>query len=444
MREQLAQRPMLALLFGMICGSGLAFGNWPWIAFPFLCLLVWRWKFLGFGVAGFLIGFLLMPAVPELERERRGVSGNLLVSTVPEYGQEARLAWGEYEGKRYRLILPDLGGIHRGDRGSFSGEIRALSEVAGYSRGSVGVIKVERFELEDEGFFLWRWGDQIAASFRESSTEGLSARSAAIVRGVCFNQTDGLDQDDWAAYRRFGVIHLLSASGFHVVVVAGMLLGLFSLFPMPRLVQIGLVLGVLCLFAAAAGFRPPILRAVLMAGIALPAYALRREADSVSAVSLAGVVNLILDPTVMVDLGFQLSMLTTFGLVWVITPQRWDGWNWGARLVAPTIIATCASYPLLGSVFGVVSWVGIIGNIVAAPLVGLLVVFSLLAWAVESLVPPVGSTLWMGIDGLASVVNRIVEIGGSTPGPEFVLPAYSVAGVVGLYGLILAIGGWKK
>jgi hypothetical protein len=81
---------------------------------------------------------------------------------------------------------------------------------------------------------------------------------------------------------------------------------------------------------------------------------------------------------------------------------------------------------------------------VAAPLVGLLVVFSLAAWIVEVLVPPVGSTLWMGIDGLASVVNRIVEIGGSTPGAELVLPAYSVSGVVGLYGVILAFGGWKK
>lgn len=334
-----------------------------------------------------------MPPIPELERERREVAGNLVVSTVPEYGQDARLAWGEFDGKRYRLILPNAGGIHRGDRGSFSGEIRALSEVAGYSRGSVGVIEVERFVLEDEGFVLWRWGDQIAASFRESASGGLSERSAAIVRGVCFNQTDGLDQDDWAAYRRFGVIHLLSASGFHVVVVAGMLMGLFSLFPMPRMVQIGLVLGILCLFAAAAGFRPPILRAVLMAGIALPAYAFRREADGVSAVALAGVVNLVLDPTVLVDLGFQLSMLTTFGLVWAITPQRWDGWKWGVRLVAPTLIATCASYPLLGSVFGVVSWVGIIGNVVAAPLVGLLVILSLLVWIVEILVPPIGSTL---------------------------------------------------
>lgn len=444
MREQLAQRPVLALLFGMICGGGLVFGNWPWIAFPLLCLLVWRWKFLGFGVAGFLIGFLLMPPIPELERERREVAGKLVVSTVPEYGQESRLAWGEYNGKRYRLILPDVGGIHRGDRGSFSGEVRALSEVAGYSRGSVGVIEVERFKLEVEGFFLWRWGDQVAASFRESSSEGLSERSAAIVRGVCFNQTDGLDQDDWAAFRRFGVIHLLSASGFHVVVVAGMLMGLFSLFPMPRMVQIGLVLGILCLFAAAAGFRPPILRAVLMAGIALPAYAFRREADGVSAVALAGVVNLVLDPTVLVDLGFQLSMLTTFGLVWAITPQRWDGWNWGVRLVAPTMIATCASYPLLGSVFGVVSWVGIIGNVLAAPLVGLLVVFSLMVWIIEILVPPVGSTLWMVIDGLASVVNRIVDVGGSFQGAEIVVPAYSAAGVVGLYGLIIVIGGWKK
>lgn len=440
MREQFAHRPLLAFFFGIVCGCGFTFGFWPFVVFPSVVLGVWRLKFAVFAFVGLGCGLALMPPMPEIVLEKSEIRGEILIETVPEFGKDARLAFARFESQRYRVVLPDGADVSLGDRLWVVGEIRAPSEVAGYARGSVGVIRVSEWRLVRPGFVAWKWADRVAQSFKVVIDGGLSDRAGAIVRGVCFNQTDGLDQDDWRAYRQFGVIHLLSASGFHVAVVAALLLGVISLLPIPRMVQIGIVLAFLGIFAMAAGFRPPIVRAVVMAALALPAYHFFREADSISALSLAGSVYLLFDPSVIADLGFHLSMVTTFALVWWISPDRWGHWGWGQRLVIPTLVATLASFPILGLVFGVVSITGVIGNIVVAPLVGLLVILSLITWIFAIMVPPLGSVGFFVVENLSGVVDQLVQIGAEIPGGQVVVPGYGLVTVLALYGLLFYFG----
>lgn len=430
------------MLLGLICGLSLTFGDWPLVAIPFLLLTVRDLRFSVFVLLAFGVGFLMRPLEPSVFFESRDFGGLATVMSVPDHYDSGSSAQIEIQGERYRLSYSGLPTMTRGDTVTVHGVLGPLSEASGYGSGARGVLRAETVEIVREGPIWWHWGSSIALSFRETVQGGLSERSAALVRGVCFNQTDGLASDDWESFRKFGVVHILSASGFHVVVVAGMLLGLFSLLPIPRIWQLVLVLMFLSLFAIAAGFKPPILRSVLMSAVVLPAYAFRREGDGISAVSLAGVVGLLSNPAVLFDLGFQLSMVTTLGLVMVITPRRWENWNWFQRIALPPLIASLASFPLVGFVFGEFSAIGVIGNILVSPLVAALVLGSLIAWICSVMVPPVGDILWLPIDGLAGVIQRTVELGAGLPGSLVVVPAYSSVGVTCLYGLFLIV--WRR
>ncbi len=442
MREQLLHRPLVALLLGFVCGLSITFGYWPLIAVPLLVVVVRDVRFGLFVFGAFGLGFLMKPPEPSGFFESRQFGGMGTIVSVPDHYATGSSAQIEIQRVRYRLMFEELPGLTRGDTVDVLGVLGPLSEASGYGAGSQGVLRAERLELVREGPFWWHWGAEVASSFRESVDSGLSPRSAALVRGVCFNQTDGLMLEDWESFRRLGIVHILSASGFHVVVVAAMLLGLFSLFPIPRVWQLGFVFFALAIFAIAAGFKPPILRSVLMTLIVLPAYMFRREGDGISAVAFAGLVNLVTNPPVIVDLGFQLSMVTTFALVMVITQRRWDKWNWMQRLTFPTLTATAASFPIVGFVFGEVSLVGILGNILVTPLVAVLVITSLVAWATSAIVPPLGGFLWHPVDYLAQVIRSIVETGSTLPGSLVIVPAFSVVGVVCLYGLMLVA--WRK
>jgi len=441
-REQLIHRPLVAILLGLICGLSLTFGYWPFLAVPVLVISVRDIRFGVLTVLAFGIGFFLKPPEPTGFIETRQFGGTATVVSVPDRYISGSSAQVMIMGDRYRLAYEGSPDLNRGDVVSVKGSLGPLSEASGYGGGAKGVLRASSMEVVREGPVWWHWGAAVAQSFRETVDLGLSKESAALVRGVCFNQTDGLLLEDWESFRRLGIVHILSASGFHVVVVAGVLLGLFSLIPIPRMWQLAFVFAVLAMFAVAAGLKPPILRSVLMTMVVLPAYAIRREGDGISAVALAGGVNMLLNPAVIVDLGFQLSMITTLGLVMVISQKRWESWSWPQRLVYPTLVASLSSFPIIGFVFGEFSLLGLIGNVVVTPLVAILVVASLLVWIVSVLIPPVGGDLWAPVDLFAQLIRTCVDVSAGMPGSVVVVPAFSAVGVFCLYGLMLVA--WRK
>ena len=289
---------------------------------------------------------------------------------------------------------------------------------------------------------LRRAEQRIAENFRQSVESKLSPGAAALIRGVCFNQTDGIEQSDWEAFRKFGVVHLLSASGFHVFVVAGLLLAVLTLIPIPRWAQIVIVLAVLVVFAAAAGLRPPIVRSVLMTAVALPAFMFRREPDGRSAVSLACIASLVLSPAVIVDLGFQLSVISTIGLVMFIDEGKLTEWPKWKVILMPTLVATLATTPLIGFVFGEVSILGMAGNLIVAPVVALLIIVSLLSWIIGIVVPPIGDVGWLLVEPLANFSMRATHLGSELPGALVRLPGFSVLSLVLMYLLLLTL--WRR
>ena len=98
-----------------------------------------------------------------------------------------------------------------------------------------------------------------------------------------FQLTSGLDSDDWHELRASGTTHIVSTSGLHVLIAGFALLFLLTKSDLPRPLQIVLLLVCLLLYGGAAGLRPPIIRAIVMIGVALSAYLFRKGVDLISA-----------------------------------------------------------------------------------------------------------------------------------------------------------------
>lgn len=442
MRTEFRHRPLLWIAVGLTCGISTVFAPWPWALAFVLCLAMRELRMILPLLAAFCIGFVLRPPLPELVRERSTFEGTVELISMPQKTSMGEKTLAVIGKKRYWLYLSGEEPLALGDVINVGGELRPLSEAAGFSSGAVGTIKVETLSVQKEGFFLWHIGRRVSDHFRATVDHHLSVRPAALVKGICFNQTDGFDQQDWDAFQRFGVIHLLSASGFHVFVVTGLLLFILTLLPIPRSVQLIIVMGALMIFAVAAGLRPPIIRSILMAGIAFPAYLFRREFDGISAASLAGVFNLVVNPEVVVDLGFQLSMVSTYALVmWLDARTLAQKPRW--QLIAlPTVVATLATLPLTAFVFGEISLTGVLGNLLIAPLVAVLVLLALSSWLVGIIFPPLGDLGWRLIEPLGGLTNSITQWGSQTPGSIIAVPAFSVLSMVLMYSFLFLF--WRK
>jgi competence protein ComEC len=169
-------------------------------------------------------------------------------------------------------------------------------------------------------------------------------------------------------------------------------------------------LGTVAFFTVLTGAEPSVLRAGVMAGLALIGVLMGRPRAIASILSAAVLALLVLDPWLIWSVGFQLSVAATAGMVSVASPMA----AWWARVAPkPLAIAAGASMaaqlgvtPILLTHFGEVPLVTLPANLLAFPLVAPALLLGVLASALGLVWLPLG----LAIGALARLPMRGLEL----------------------------------
>jgi ComEC/Rec2-related protein len=136
--------------------------------------------------------------------------------------------------------------------------------------------------------------------------------------GILVGLRDEVDRGVAAAFgRRRSVVAI---SGWNIAIVAatiGARLGRFGRRPRTVTILVAIVA-----YTAFAGASPSVVRAAAMAGVVLLARESGRAGRAAAALGLAAAILLLVDPGLVADAGFQLSVLATAGLLAWATPLR--------------------------------------------------------------------------------------------------------------------------
>lgn len=247
------------------------------------------------------------------------------------------------------------------------------------------------------------------------------------------------------AFRRAGLIHLLVASGTQVSLLLGLVFLLGRALPRPLVFVTGLV--VIGLYTLVTGFEPSILRAALMGVVVLGGLVLGRQPDAGTALAVAAAGLLLLQPAQSGDIGFQLSFAATAGLIFVGVPlyrrllPRLG--SLAAGTVAFTLGAQLAVAPVLLYHFRALSLIGLLANLAAVPVAGVMVVLGL-AGSLTGLFWD-GGAWWLN-QVSSTILTNVVALVGScerVPGGYRELwavpPVLLVAWVAGVAALAIAL-----
>ncbi len=256
------------------------------------------------------------------------------------------------------------------------------------------------------------------------------ADARGLLPGLVIGDTSRTPPDLTEAMRATGMTHLTAVSGSNVAVVVGLVIGLCVIVGIPRALRPWLALVALAGFVVLARPEPSVVRAAAMGAIGLIGLSRSRRSAGPPVLGAAIVVVLLLDPWLARSFGFTLSSLATLGLLLFTRP--W-GEAIGRRLperVAPLgpalaipVAAQAMTAPVVVLLQGSVSVVGVLANLLAAPLVPVATVAGVGA-ALLSVVWPGGATLvaWVGVvptTGVAQVARRFADVpGGTMPWPD--------------------------
>lgn len=255
------------------------------------------------------------------------------------------------------------------------------------------------------------------------------------------------------AFRASGLSHALAASGFHLTVLLGALRPLVARLGAPLRVVAGLV--AMGAFVLLAGPQPSVLRAVLMAGVALVVLEAGGRSRPLGLLALTVALLLLWRPQWLLDVGFQLSVVATAALVVQAPelerqirsclpsglPAALAGWL-PAALAVP-LAASLWTLPLQMLHFGVLPIYAVPANMAAAPLLTPLTLAAMALALVALLVPPLLPLLAVPCGWLCAALLAVVRAMASLPMAQWQLgrpqPWLVLLFALGLLALLLPV-----
>ncbi|HEY6281889.1 MAG TPA: DNA internalization-related competence protein ComEC/Rec2 [Burkholderiales bacterium] len=206
---------------------------------------------------------------------------------------------------------------------------------------------------------------------------------SGVLVALAVGDQQAITQPQWRVFARTGVTHLMSISGLHVTMVAGLALALvYALWKLsPRLMLLlparkaAVLAGVIAafLYALLAGFAVPAQRTVYMLTIVAAALWFGKMSSASRVLCLALFVVVLLDPWAVLEPGFWLSF-GAVAVIFFVTTGRVAQLNWLRAWGLTQWAVTLGLMPLLLILFQQVSVISPLANAVAIPLVSLVIV----------------------------------------------------------------------
>lgn len=216
---------------------------------------------------------------------------------------------------------------------------------------------------------------------------------AGILEAMLFGEKSELSGDIKELYQAAGISHVLVISGLHISLLALAVAGILRRLGFPMPVWVILSVGVLAGYGILIGQPTTAVRALLMFFVLQGARLLGRSYDLLSALAFAGILMLLDNPDLILDGGCRLSFCAVIGVGWYVSEKnkifrsigekekRKNRGKGGKGSSAGAILENIRAgwylwlftLPVMLDTFYQVSVVGLLWNLVAIPLLPVII-----------------------------------------------------------------------
>lgn len=275
-----------------------------------------------------------------------------------------------------------------------------------------------------------RWGNSLQGVFgsvREHFAELLREHSGSgeiLLEGIVLGNRSQLSGSDlYESFKIAGIAHLLAVSGSHMSIVMSLVSWVIGTAGFSRRTSVAAIAVVTVSYLMLTGMQPSAFRACLMAVLGSFSWLAHRRKSSLSALCLAILAMLELDPSNAFSVGFELSVLGVMGLcIFMPLATTWMSailpGKPGRKLSEPlamTFVAHVATMPVSVPLFGMLSLIGPFVNIVASPAISFFLGGGILAMFACAVCDSAGSLVLDVLCMLGDAFCSLVELSATVP-----------------------------
>lgn len=234
-----------------------------------------------------------------------------------------------------------------------------------YDKGIVGTYSIQSFKVKKDII------SKIEESKRRIFKKLLiyqGEENSSLIMALCLGDKDYLSYSKKNNMNILGISHIISVSGFHIAAIYGALKKIFGY-------KIALI--ITFIYVIITGMNASTVRAFIMISILVMSRVIKRNYDTLSSISFAAIILLLIKPYYILNMGFMLSFLSVIGITTTY------GYIRDKLKILPSVIKDSISMTLSALVFtlpylalntNTIGFNGIISNLILIPFYSILII----------------------------------------------------------------------
>lgn len=364
---------------------------------------------------------------------------------------------GEFKGKKFILILKkNVPVLEYGDLIKLEGEYIIPSESRNYkgfnyreylkTKKIFGTITVNSnnirvLEKKKLNFALIK-SNSIRSSIIEKCQELLPEKTSSLLVGILLGDKDTISEETIENFKISNLSHILSVSGAHTAyIILGFTYILNKSNCTKKIVYIIIIL-FLCIFMCLTNFTYSVIRACLMAIITIISKIIYRKSDIITNIAFSLLINLIFNPFSINEIGLELSYLGTLGIVLfnkniqkLLIKCKIN--KKIANVVSVTFAAQIMIMPIISIKFNTISLTFFISNIIASPVLGIIMLLGFVTIFVDFISFRLAKTLAIILNLFLEILIIIAELVARIPFSNVIIKTPYVIVIILIYAVIL-------
>lgn len=344
----------------------------------------------------------------------------------------------------------DIPSIKYGDSLYIEGEFKQPEEARNYkgynykqylkTKKIIGTVELEKAKIlkSSNGSFI----HNIQKYIKDTINGTLTDEEGNLLLAILLGDKDKLSEDIQERFKTSNLSHMLAVSGAHVsYIILGLTYVLQNSIIGKKNEKIVCIIFLL-FFMAITNFTPSVTRACIMAVLTLFSGIIYRKSDVYTNISVAALITLIFNPYNLLDLGFQLSYGGTIGIIIFIKriqekKSNSKVINYIKQMALVSIYANIIIIPIMMYHFNTVSFTFIISNIMASPILGIIVITGFLFIIASITVKPLTRLIAIFIKPILSILIKISQICSKLPFSNILVVTPYMFNVISYYAIIL-------
>ncbi len=278
--------------------------------------------------------------------------------------------------------------------------------------------------------------------------EHYSPSSASTMLALLTGDDSYFTNEFYTNVKRSGVAHIMVVSGMHLSIIVSLFLYLSNKFLYNRFLKAVIIFGTVLLVSAVCGFTMSILRAGITYILICISLLINRRHTAENTLGSAVTFILVINPFAIFNIGFLLSVLSTFSILAVALPvtefvnqKRIIKSKLLLALFSSVLISLCAlifTSPITIYVFGYISNVSVITNLLVSYAVNVAFVLCILGLLIPFTRKFVFWTSEIMILYINAVINYFGELKLATTNLPKIIAIFSVIIIIAIFNALLA------